>query len=212
MAKKKKKQETEELKAEELAEIEVQVEALGETDTADEQEPESAEEQWQRELEASRAEALNNHELYLRAMADMENLRKRSQREKEDIAKFSNETILREILPVFDNLERAVEHAVEDQSTNGLLEGVQMTLDQFGTVLEKFNVVAVEAIGQTFDPAVHQAMGQVETEDYPPNTVAQEMQRGYLLNERLLRPSLVMISTAPVAAAETDSQGTNDSE
>lgn len=154
----------------------------------------------QQELELSREEARNNHELYLRAMADMENLRKRSQREKEDLAKFGNEMILREILPVVDNLERALEHAVQDKTNDGLLAGVQMTLDQFGKVLEKFNVVPIESVGQVFDPALHQAMGQQETEDFPANTVAQEMQKGYLLNERLLRPALVMVAKAPAAA------------
>lgn len=172
-----------------------------------EAEPElSPEEQLQQELEESREEARNNHERYLRAMADMENLRKRSQREKEDLAKFANETLLREILPVIDNLERALEHAVEDTATDGLLEGVQMTLDQFGKVLEKFNVIPVEAMGQTFDPALHQAMGQLETGDFPANTVAQEMQKGYLLNDRLLRPALVMVAKAPAADADTDEQ------
>ncbi|MDT8420247.1 MAG: nucleotide exchange factor GrpE [Desulfuromonadales bacterium] len=160
----------------------------------------------QQELELSREEARTNHELYLRAMADMENLRKRSQREKEDLAKFGNEMILREILPVVDNLERALEHAVQDKTNDGLLAGVQMTLDQFGKVLEKFNVVPIESVGQVFDPALHQAMGQQETGDFPANTVAQEMQKGYLLNDRLLRPALVMVAKAP-AVAEPERAG-----
>jgi molecular chaperone GrpE len=146
-------------------------------------------------------------------MADMDNLRKRSQREKEDLAKFGNETLLREMLPVIDNLERAVAHAVEDKTTDGLLEGVRLTLDQFSKVLEKFQVVPIEALGQVFDPAHHQAMGQLETEDYPANTVVQELQKGYLLNERLLRPAMVMIAKAPVARAEAaDTQDTEDTE
>ena len=173
----------------------------------------TVEQQLQQELDSSRAEARRNHELYLRTLADMDNLRKRSQREKEDLAKFSNETILREILPVIDNLERAVEHAVEDKTVDGLLEGVQMTLAQFSKVLEKFNVVPVEAMGKAFDPAHHQAMGQIETEDYPANAVAQEMQKGYLLNDRLLRPSMVMIAKAPaVPEVEENSQDQEKSE
>jgi molecular chaperone GrpE len=173
----------------------------------------TSEQQLQLELEASREEARNNHERYLRAMADMDNLRKRSQREKEDLAKFGNETLLREMLPVIDNLERAVAHAVEDKTTDGLLEGVRLTLDQFSKVLEKFQVVPIEALGQVFDPAHHQAMGQLETEDYPANTVVQELQKGYLLNERLLRPAMVMIAKAPVARAEAaDTQDTEDTE
>lgn len=218
MAKKKKqdnKKEAAEMTPEDLAEIESQVDALGDSDAVEEQEDGNseaeaeltAEQQLQQEVETSRDDARKNHELYLRALADMENLRKRGQREKEDLAKFGNESLLREILPVADNLERAVEHAVQDEATDGLLEGVRMTLDQFGKVLEKFHVLPVESIGQTFDPAVHQAMGQIETEDFPANTVAQEMQKGYLLNERLLRPSLVMVAKAPVVQdQETDDQ------
>lgn len=208
MAKKKKteQQEHHEQIVEEVTEVEAPEAGtvVAEQQEAEVSEQPAAEEPLQQELENVREEAARNHELYLRAMADMENLRKRSQREKEDIAKFSNETLLREILPVIDNLERAVEHAVADNATEGLLEGVQMTLDQFGKVLEKFNVVAVEALGKNFDPALHQAMGQLETEEYPVNVVAQEMQKGYLLNERLLRPALVMVAKAPAdEGAET---------
>jgi len=207
VAKKKKEQknqEPEELSPEELDDASGVVDMEGDLDANDSEVAAelTAEEQLQQQLEASREEARKNQDLYLRTLADMENLRKRSQREKEDLAKFGNEMILREILPVRDNLERAVEHAVLDESATGLLEGVKMTLDQFGKVLEKFHVVSVEAVGQVFDPALHQAMGQIETEEHPPNTVAQEMQKGYLLNDRLLRPSLVMVAKAPAVQEE----------
>lgn len=206
MAKKKKKEEKEEtaeVNVEESTGTEAQEEVSAEPEVVVEESPEA---QLQKELEIAREEANKNHEIYLRAMADMENLRKRSQREKDDLAKFGNENILREILPVIDNLERAVEHAVQDEATNGLLEGVKMTLDQFGKVLEKFNVVQIEAVGQVFDSALHQAMGQVETDEVEPNMVAQEMQKGYLLNERLLRPSLVMVAKAPAEQQEENAQ------
>jgi len=224
VAKKKKQAENKEaakISTEELAEIESQVDALGGSDAVEVQDDDNSEaeaeltveQKLQQEVETSRDDARKNHELYLRALADMENLRKRCQREKEDLAKFGNETLLREILPVADNLERAVEHAVQDEATDGLLEGVRMTLDQFSKVLEKFHVLPVESIGQVFDSAVHQAMGQIETEDFPANTVAQEMQKGYLLNDRLLRPSLVMIAKAPVALnQEADGQNTDITE
>jgi len=224
VAKKKKQAENKEaakISTEELAEIESQVDALGGSDAVEVQDDDNSEaeaeltveQKLQQEVETSRDDARKNHELYLRALADMENLRKRCQREKEDLAKFGNETLLREILPVADNLERAVEHAVQDEATDGLLEGVRMTLDQFSKVLEKFHVLPVESIGQVFDSAVHQAMGQIETEDFPANTVAQEMQKGYLLNDRLLRPSLVMIAKAPVAQnQEADGQNTDITE
>ncbi len=147
-------------------------------------------------LVKAQQEAEANHDLYLRARADLDNFRRRAQKDKEELSKFANENLLRELLPVIDNLSRAVEHAGESDSQS-LLEGVNMTLDQFGKVLEKFGVEPVEALGQPFDPDRHEAMGQLETDEQPPNTVVQEMQRGYMLNQRLLRPALVMIAKAP---------------
>ena len=217
MAKKKKTSAAQDLSPEELAEIEELTDNLGpeievpeelrqeleETIQADEQPTaESA-----AELEAAREEARNHQDLYLRAMAEMDNLRKRSQREKEDIAKFGNENILREILPVIDNLERAVEHATSKEDATGLLEGVQMTLSQFSGVLQKFGVEVISSIGAPFDPALHQAMGQLETAEVPNNHVAQELQKGYLLNQRLLRPALVMVAKTP---AEQESKEKSD--
>jgi len=156
------------------------------------------------ELNQALSDAKNHQEQYLRTLADMENLRKRTQREKEDLAKFANENILREILPVVDNLERAVEHAEESESCDGLFEGVQMTLTQFSQLLEKFGVEPVDAVGQPFDPAYHQAMGQMESDEYPPNTVVQQMQKGYQLNKRLLRPAFVMLAKAPTVVEEME--------
>jgi len=152
-------------------------------------------------------EAKLHQEQYLRTLADMENLRKRTQRDKEDLAKFANESLLRDILPVIDNLERAVEHAEQAGSDEGLFEGVQMTLTQFSQLLDKFGVEPVDAIGQPFDPAYHQAMGQMESEEHPVNTVVQQMQKGYQLNKRLLRPAFVMLAKAP-ATVETDEDAT----
>ena len=148
------------------------------------------------QLNVAQAEALENRDHHLRARADLDNFRKRAQREKEDLLKFSNETILRELLPVIDNLERALQHAAAD-GEKGLLQGVELTLGQFGKVLEKFNVVAIEAVGELFDPARHEAMGQIESAEQPPNTIVQLLQKGYLLNDRLLRPALVLIAKAP---------------
>jgi molecular chaperone GrpE len=161
-------------------------------------EPASKEVQLEAELKEARAEAEKNWDLYLRERAERENYRKRMQREKEDLARFANENLLREFLPIFDNLERAVSHSAEGQESGaGLLEGVSLTLDQFQKALEKFGVVPVEAVGQPFDPAWHEAMGQVESTEHPPNTVVQEMQKGYILNDRLLRPALVLVAKAP---------------
>jgi len=149
------------------------------------------------ELEQALLDIKMHQEQYLRTLADMENLRKRTQRDKEELAKFANENILREILPVIDNLERAVEHAEQAETNDGLFEGVQMTLTQFSQLLNKFGVEPVNAVGQLFDPAYHQAMGQMESDEHPINTVVQQMQKGYQLNSRLLRPAFVMLAKAP---------------
>lgn len=196
MAKKKKKQET--------PEPEVITEATEETVTEEQEETEEAVEelspveQLQQEIDASRAEASKNWDLYLRERADMENLRKRHQRDKEDALRFANDRLLKEMIPVLDNLERAIDHAQQEgDDTQGLLEGVNMTINQFRKALEDFGVKPITAVGEEFDPNMHQAMGQVESEDHAPNTVATEFQKGYMLHDRLLRPSLVMVAKAP---------------
>lgn len=160
----------------------------------------SPEETLKAELAASREEVEKQKDLYLRNRAENENFRRRMQREKEELSKFANESILREILPVIDNLERAVSHAKENEGdASTLVEGVEMTLSQFQSVLNKFNVTVVDAKGTPFDPACHEAMGQIERDDCDANTVVEVMQGGYMLNGRLLRPALVMVSKAPAA-------------
>lgn len=150
------------------------------------------------QLTASRAEAQKNWDLYLRERADLENFRRRAQREKEDLARFANENILREIIPVIDNLERAIVHARQESGdAEGLLQGVEMTLSMFARALDKFGVTPFDSVGEAFDPSRHEAMGHVESAEQAPNTVAHEMQKGYLLNSRLLRPALVMLAKAP---------------
>lgn len=197
MAKKKKENETREEPG--AAEVRAQE---GEKTPESELEAAETESGLRDELEAARGEAARNWDLYLRGQADMENYRKRAQREKEDLARFANEGILRDLLPVIDNLERAVEHAGEEEKSGSLIQGVEMTLGQFRKVLEKSGVRAICALGEPFDPALHEAMGQIETSTAPPNAVAQELQKGYLLNDRLLRPSLVMVAKAPPASSE----------
>ncbi len=149
-------------------------------------------------LETARAEAAKNWDLYLRERAELENFRKRAQRDKEEFRVFTRKELLLEVLPVLDNLERALEHAGQNGQGQGLLEGVTMTVNQFRKVVETFGARPIEAIGAAFDPNLHQAMGQVETTGQPPGTVVSEYQRGYLLQDRLLRPALVMVAKAPV--------------
>ena len=153
-------------------------------------------------IETANTTAAKNWDLYLRERADLENARKRHQRDKEDALRFANDRLLKEMIPVLDNLERAVDHADQDNDDNqGLLEGVNMTINQFRKALENFGVKPINAIGENFDPNLHQAMGQVESSEQAPNMVVSEFQKGYLLHDRLLRPSLVMVAKAPADEA-----------
>ena len=151
-------------------------------------------------LEASlaekEAEAKVNWDKFLRERADLENLRKRFQKEKEELFKYGNENLIQEILPAVDNLARALEH-VGDDNASAILEGVKMTLSMLLSALKKFGATPIEAKGAIFDSAFHQAMAQVETADQEPNTVVQELQKGYMLNDRLLRPAMVTVAVAP---------------
>ncbi len=147
------------------------------------------------EFQSCKDELAQMKDQYLRARADMENYRRRMQREKEDTIKFANEGILKEILLVMDNLDRAIAHArAHEEKGSSLLDGIEMIQRQMHKMLEKHHVAPIDALNCPFDSACHEAMGQCERDDCPPNTVVEEMQRGYMLNERLLRPSMVMVS------------------
>ena len=141
-----------------------------------------------------------NYDRFLRAAADMENLRKRTKRELEDARYDAKVKTLKEMLPVVDNLERAIEHAGggADGKNNPIVEGVQLVLRQFQTAFERLDVVAVDAQDKPFDPNVHEAISQQESEA-PPGTIVQVLQRGYKIGERLLRPALVVVAKPPAA-------------
>lgn len=159
--------------------------------------PEERIAQLEEQLAAKDQEAKDNWNKLLRERADLENYRKRASREKEDLLNYGIKSLVEEVLPVVDNLERALEHANED-GLPALVEGVKMTHTLLLTALKKFGVCAVEGTcGALFDPAFHQAMSQVETAEQPGNTIVQEFQKGYLLKERLLRPSMVSVAKNP---------------
>ena len=138
----------------------------------------------------------DGHEKMLRAVADLENFKKRAAKEKEEMQKFGNEKLLRDLLPVVDNFDRALEHSKTSGDPASLEKGVVMIRKLFEDTLGKHGVKAFESKGKAFDPGVHEAMGQVETADLPPNHVVSELVRGFTLNDRLVRPALVMISKA----------------
>lgn len=144
------------------------------------------------------------HERMLRAVADLDNFKKRAQKEKEEIQKFGSEKLLRDFLPVIDNLDRALEHATASSDFESLRTGVAMTRKQFEAALAKHGVKSFSAVGQPFDPQVHEAMQQVETTEVPPNHVVSELVRGYTLNDRLIRPALVSVAKAPAEAPKEE--------
>ncbi len=146
-------------------------------------------------LDSSEKEAKQHYDNFLRASAELENFKKRSSREMNDLRKYANEALLRELLPIVDSLELAIVSSSNDKkSENGVVEGVGMTLKEILKVFEKFSVKPIEAVGNQFDPAFHQAIQQEETDKHPENTVVQEFQKGYMIHDRLLRPSMVIVS------------------
>ena len=153
-------------------------------------------------LEEKEKEAKENYDRFLRMAADLENFKKRAQKEKEDYLKFGNEDLIKAILPFVDNLERAVSHAEKLEDTGVMIEGVRLTIQQIHQALNKFGLSSFESVGKPFDPAVHEAMLAVETDQHEPNQVLEEFQKGYRLNDRLLRPATVSVSKLPVKEAQ----------
>lgn len=150
-----------------------------------------------KELEEKEGTIKSLEERLLYLQADFENFKKIKAKEKSDLLKYANEIIVRELLPVIDNLELALKHAESTEDYKGIHEGVKITLNEFMKVLEKAGVTPVEAVGRKFDPNFHEAFYQEEHEDMEPDTVVSEFQRGYLLNDRLIRPSRVGVSKKP---------------
>jgi molecular chaperone GrpE len=139
----------------------------------------------------------DEHEKLLRAVADLENFKKRAQKEKEEVQKFGSEKLLKDMLPVFDNFDRALEHATTAADFDSFKKGVEMIRKQFEDALGKHGVKSFSAKGELFDPTRHEAMSAAETTDMPPNHVFAEVLRGFTLNDRLVRPALVVVSRAP---------------
>lgn len=171
-------------------------------------EGESLEEQ----LRAAEARAEENYDRLLRITAEFENYRKRVEREMNDFRKFANESLIKDILPIVDNLERALEipYGNNENAFNGMLEGVQMTLKGLLERLEKFGVVPIDSLDRPFDPNFHQAVMQEESEGHPDNTVSQELQKGYMMNDRLLRPAMVVVSKKPDSKPGLESETPED--
>jgi molecular chaperone GrpE len=163
-------------------------------------------EELREKLDAKEKEAKEHYERYLRQVAEVDNFKKRINREKEDAIRYANENLIKDILPVIDNLERAIAHAQGGGNGKPLVEGVEMVLRGLLDVFGRHGVVQVPAVGEVFDPGKHEAMAQVESSQYEPNTVVDEHHRGYLLRDRLLRPALVTIAKAPPVKEEKNGE------
>ncbi len=167
----------------------------------------------EKEAEAAKQEAKENYDKYLRVFAEFDNYKKRSTREVNDFRKYANEALLRDMLTVVDNLERAIDSSNDHaENTTSIVEGVRMTLGGILDLIEKHRVTPIESVGKPFDPQFHQAFQQEESEDHPSNTVLKEFQKGYLLHDRLLRPSMVVVSKKKETPGSEKAEDNNASE
>ena len=155
-------------------------------------------------LEAALGEAQRLREQLLRTAADYDNFRKRTRRDLIEAGARGRDELLRHLLPVFDNLERAVAHAETATDVRSLAEGIQLVMRQFADSLGRIGIERVSSLGQRFDPSVHEAIQQLETDDYEPGTIAAEVQPGYRAGERLIRPAVVAVAKKP---SNTEGEG-----
>lgn len=154
----------------------------------------------QQELETTQAKADENHNLYLRTAAELENVRKRAERETLAARKYGVEKLASELLAVRDSLELGLAAAADDNAEiKAVVEGMELTLKMLGDVMGKYGVTLVDPLGEAFNPDYHEAMTAQESAEHAPNTVMQVLQKGYRLQDRLLRPALVVVAKAPAA-------------
>ena len=139
-------------------------------------------------------ESEKNYDLYLRSQAEMENMKKRNRKEKEDYLKFANESLIRDMLPVLDNLTTALSHSDNENNVHALKEGIRLTLKGFKDTLSKSGLEEVKAVGEPFDPCFHEAVSEMDDPKAKPGIVLTELQKGYTLNTRLIRPAMVVVS------------------
>lgn len=195
-------------KGNEKSETEVEVKDKNSSERDAEEESSALEsEKLRQQLEAKESEAKEIYDRFLRQAAELENFKKRVAREKAEAIRYANEGLVRDLLPILDNLERAVEHAKGGGNGKPLLEGIEMVLRGFLEVLSKYGVTQISAMGEMFDPEKHEAIAQVESEEHRPNVVVEEHHKGYYLLDRLLRPSLVSVAKIPETKEKKGEEG-----
>ncbi|MBI3595816.1 MAG: nucleotide exchange factor GrpE [Nitrospirae bacterium] len=163
-------------------------------------------------LEQKNNELKVAQEKQLRVFAEMENYKKRADRDQLEQLRYASEKLLKEFLPVLDNLERALSHVKDSSDRSPWIEGVELTYRQFLDVLKKFGVTPIASVGESFDPSRHQAVTYLDTNEHPENHVAEELQKGYLYHERVLRPSMVAVARKPSHSPVTEAPEKKDAE
>jgi molecular chaperone GrpE len=158
------------------------------------------------EAQRLREELAEAEERNLRLQADYENFRKRTLRERQEVAQYGAQNLVKDLLSVVDNLDRAIDHARQSEGgkLRSLLQGVELVQREFAGVLAKYHVIEIEALGKPFDPALHEAMAQLESETAEPNTIIDVLEKGYQLHDRLVRPSRVVVTREREEKAEPD--------
>ncbi len=155
----------------------------------------SVEEKLTVELQRQQEEARKNYDQYLRALAEVENIKKRSVREREEYLKYANVSMIKKLLPIIDDLHRAIGVARLSRDFEVMTKGVEMTAHSLDELLKGEGVQTIESIGQPFDPQFHQALSVEPSEEHPENTVIEQLQKGYIMHDRVIRPSLVKVSS-----------------
>jgi len=145
-------------------------------------------------VQETEATSEKNYDQYLRSQAEIDNLKKRYQKNQQGLVKFANESLIKQLLPVADNLEKAIAHSHNETSVDALREGVELTLKGLMDVFQKAGVETIEAVGASFDPNFHEVVSEAADDGMETGTVLKELQKGYTLNQRLLRPSMVIVS------------------
>lgn len=203
------------------AETEIDEAVEGEIETAAEQEENAAEVEveakensLEQQLEDAKAKADDNWDQLMRTKAEMENIRRRSEKELSNARKYALEKFAQELLPVIDSMEMGVAAAQDENAdVSKLREGIDMTLKMFETAIDKFGIKGVHPHGEAFNPEHHQAMTMIDSPEHEPNTVIDVMQKGYLLNDRLVRPAMVVVSSANSgASSDSSSSDSGDKE
>jgi molecular chaperone GrpE len=156
----------------------------------------------EQQFDVMRAERDENYDRMLRARAELENYRRRVQKEYEEFRQYQSLALIRDLLPALDNLTRAVDSAVGPNDADGLIDGVKMVKQQLHDTLARHSVVVIESVGQQFDPNLHEAIRHLPSTEQPAMTVLEEIERGYKLHDRVIRPSKVIVSSGPPETSE----------